>query len=382
MKMRNQLKENRNRYRNWKSEKKFSIFHFPNRFPISFNRYHTKKAFTLVEILTVVFLGTLIIMAAYEVYLMSYKSYKRNSQSAELTQNARIAMERFSRDIRQAEEIVTVLPADPSAGAPPSEIKFQDGHTIYATPTPTPSPPPPPLPAPPSPSDTEPPSGTISLNPNSSDYSNYLPITTVTVSASDSGGSGLLAMELSIDDMTFASSTGWITYEPSIPDWNMTNANYGGNSNPGQKILYIRFKDNAGNISLTSSASYTYNLAPEAYHYFKDEFLSALFGINLAFGQSPNPSVIQYITYYLSGTDLHRKISHYYCSDNASQYVDYATVCISPNTLEQQTDLDQIKAQKITNLQFWGTDTITVHLTVGDETTSYQFETKATARNI
>lgn len=86
-----------------------------------------KKAFTLVEILTVVFLGSLIIMASYSVYLMSYKSYKKQSASAELTQNARIALERMSRDIRQSSDVVTDLQIDQENSS--SEIEFQNGHT-------------------------------------------------------------------------------------------------------------------------------------------------------------------------------------------------------------------------------------------------------------
>src|SRR3989304_6475200 len=87
-----------------------------------------KRAFTLVEILTAVFLGSIIIIAAYSVYLMSYKSYQRHAASAELTQNARIALERMTREIRQAKDITTILPAD--AGGAPSAIQFQDGHGI------------------------------------------------------------------------------------------------------------------------------------------------------------------------------------------------------------------------------------------------------------
>lgn len=81
-----------------------------------------KKAFTLIEIITVVFLGTIIITAAYAVYLASYQSYNRNSESAGLTQNARIALERMSREIRQTNEIV------PSVPPTTSQIFFQDGH--------------------------------------------------------------------------------------------------------------------------------------------------------------------------------------------------------------------------------------------------------------
>lgn len=90
--------------------------------------YSKSRAFTLVEILTVVFLGTVLIMVGYTVYEMSYKSYTKNSNSSELTQNARIALERMSREIRQAQEVITPLPDNAGSSCPPLEIKFQDGH--------------------------------------------------------------------------------------------------------------------------------------------------------------------------------------------------------------------------------------------------------------
>ncbi len=185
-----------------------------------------KKAFTLIEILIVVFLGTIIITAAYSVYLISYKSYKKNSANAELTQNARIALERVSRDIRQAMEIVTELPLTPSEGTPPSEIKFQEGHDFLTTGKP------------------------------------------------------------------------------------------------------------------------------------------------------------QYITYSLSGTDLHRKVSHYYFSTYPNEWVLYSIQDGEGNFPEEQTDLEQIKAQKISSLQFWGDETITIRLDVSDGESTFTFETKTLGRNI
>jgi len=97
------------------------------------NKMNKSKAFTLIEVLTAMTIGILIIMAVYEVYNISYKSYKKNFASAELTQNARVALERMSRDLRQTTEILTNLPEDPGAGTPPSEIKFQDGHNFWPT---------------------------------------------------------------------------------------------------------------------------------------------------------------------------------------------------------------------------------------------------------
>jgi len=92
-------------------------------------KFQSQKSFTLIEILTVVFLSVIIVAAGYYLYSMSYQSFKKSSASAEVTQNARIALERMTRDIRQAVEIVTVLPETPDS--PVSELKFQDGHNLW-----------------------------------------------------------------------------------------------------------------------------------------------------------------------------------------------------------------------------------------------------------
>ena len=191
-------------------------------------RFKKQKSFTLVEMLTVVFLSLVIVVASYSLYVMSYRSYQHNSASAELTQNARIALERFSRDVRQAIEILNNLPEDPSETTPPSEIKFQDGHNFWP----------------------------------------------------------------------------------------------------------------------------------------------------------PANGKIQYITYYLSGTDLYRKISHYAFPTSPDDWVLWSTLDDSGQPPTEYTDLDQIKAQNISQLRFWGKNIITVRMSVSDGSSTYTFETKATARNI
>lgn len=188
------------------------------------------KSFTLVELLIAMVMGILIITAGYSVYIMSIKSYRSNTASAELTQNARISLERISRDIRQNVEILTPLPADPSAGTPPSELKFQDGHNF----------------------------------------------------------------------------------------WLPTNQ-------------------------------------------------------------------IQYITYSLSGTDLHRKLSHFTfsaCPGDSSNWVLWSTKDADNHSPNECEDQDVIKAQSVSALQFWGSKVITISLSVADEKSTYQFETKSLGRNI
>lgn len=186
-----------------------------------------RKGLILVEILTVVFFATLIIMAAYSIYLISYKAFKANSQKAELTQNARIALERMTRDIRQAMGVVTVLPETPELGTPPSELKFQDGHHYWAS---------------------------------------------------------------------------------------------------GEKI--------------------------------------------------------QYITYYLDGTDLHQKYSHYAFPTYPDIWVLWSAVDDEGNPPTEYQDSDVIKAEKIASLQFWGNRDITIHLSVSDGSSTYYFQTISLGRNI
>src|SRR4030042_7081060 len=89
-----------------------------------------KRAFTLLEMVVTISLSLLLIGSLYSVYLTSYKSYRRSVNKAELNQNARIALERISRDLRQTERITTSLPPDDTddMNPAPSAIQFQDGH--------------------------------------------------------------------------------------------------------------------------------------------------------------------------------------------------------------------------------------------------------------
>ena len=88
------------------------------------------RGFTLVEIVVTISLSVLLIGSLYGVYLTSYKSYRRSINKAELNQNARITLERISRDLRQTERITTSLPPDDTddMNPAPSTIQFQDGH--------------------------------------------------------------------------------------------------------------------------------------------------------------------------------------------------------------------------------------------------------------
>lgn len=85
---------------------------------------------TLIEMLVAISLSVIIVSALYYVFNTSYKSYKSNSSKAEINQNARIALERISRDLRQTNSIVSPLPpsdTDP-LNPPASSLEFVDGH--------------------------------------------------------------------------------------------------------------------------------------------------------------------------------------------------------------------------------------------------------------
>ncbi len=89
-------------------------------------RDNFKSGFTLIEVsVTIAILG-LVLGAIYGVYNLSQKAYTTEENMIEITQNGRVVFERLSREIRQATEIVTELPADEASAT--STIMFEDGH--------------------------------------------------------------------------------------------------------------------------------------------------------------------------------------------------------------------------------------------------------------
>lgn len=85
-----------------------------------------KRAFTLIEVsVTMAILG-LILASIYGVYNLSQKTYIVQENMVEITQNGRVILERLSREIRQATEIITELPQEESSSV--GAIIFEDGH--------------------------------------------------------------------------------------------------------------------------------------------------------------------------------------------------------------------------------------------------------------
>lgn len=89
-----------------------------------------QNGFTLLEILVSLSLFTLAIILVGSMYSLSQRSYNKGAGKGELVQNARVCLDRITRELRQSVSIVTVLPetdSDP-LNPPADEIFFQDGH--------------------------------------------------------------------------------------------------------------------------------------------------------------------------------------------------------------------------------------------------------------
>jgi len=80
-----------------------------------------QKGFSLAEMTIVTAILALIISTVYLAYVLNQRVYLAGENVAEITQNGRVILERMTREIRQAKEIVTELPEE-------NEIIFQDGH--------------------------------------------------------------------------------------------------------------------------------------------------------------------------------------------------------------------------------------------------------------
>lgn len=86
-----------------------------------------KKAFTLLEVIIVIFISTLIFTTVTGLYIVMEKIYSRADERAEITQNGRVILDRITRELRQSQKISTQLPITPDSGTP-NELQFQNGH--------------------------------------------------------------------------------------------------------------------------------------------------------------------------------------------------------------------------------------------------------------
>lgn len=87
--------------------------------------------FTIIEVTVTISILIIVIMAVLGISFLGQRFYQHGEARAEILQNGRIISERITREIRQADELVTQLPQIPGLpeNPPPKEIEFQDGHT-------------------------------------------------------------------------------------------------------------------------------------------------------------------------------------------------------------------------------------------------------------
>ncbi len=85
-----------------------------------------QNGFTLIEILAVLTLFLVVILLVGSMYILAQQAYIKSSHRAELTQNARVCLDRLSRELRQSIDLVTGI----SSTTASNEILFQDGHDI------------------------------------------------------------------------------------------------------------------------------------------------------------------------------------------------------------------------------------------------------------
>lgn len=88
------------------------------------------SGFTVAEILIATIIALLTLTIVVSIFSLNQRVLRKSNTKAELTQNIRIAIDLMAREIRQAKELVTVLPPDNSNPALVAhELKFEDGHT-------------------------------------------------------------------------------------------------------------------------------------------------------------------------------------------------------------------------------------------------------------
>ena len=104
----------------------FTQHHFLHNHLSRTTKFKSGAGFTMIEVsVTLAILG-LVLVAVYGVYSLSQKAYSTEENAIEITQNGRVILERLTREIRQASEMVTELPEAEEMAT--STIMFEDGH--------------------------------------------------------------------------------------------------------------------------------------------------------------------------------------------------------------------------------------------------------------
>lgn len=91
---------------------------------------HDRKGFTLIELMVAFAAGLLLFLGVLSIFSLSRSALHKGGDFAEIAQNGRIALERMSRELRQAEEIVSTLSQNQSSTS--TSIQFLDGHDLSA----------------------------------------------------------------------------------------------------------------------------------------------------------------------------------------------------------------------------------------------------------
>lgn len=86
----------------------------------------SQSGFTLIETMVSVALFVIIILMSTSVYSAMQVSYRSGADRAETTQNARVAIDRMSRELRQAMGVAGSFNLTKASAT--SSIQFQDGH--------------------------------------------------------------------------------------------------------------------------------------------------------------------------------------------------------------------------------------------------------------
>lgn len=81
-----------------------------------------QAGFTLLETMAALALFVIVIMLVGSLYILAEHAYIHGSDESELIQNARVCLDRLSRELRQAKYLVT------DTTSTSTEIMFQDGH--------------------------------------------------------------------------------------------------------------------------------------------------------------------------------------------------------------------------------------------------------------
>ncbi len=87
------------------------------------------RGFTLIEVVTVLFLCTMIALIIFNSITLSNRVYEQKEELTEVLQNGRVILDSMSREIRQSRRIITDLPENMVGGE--KAIVFQDGHLSF-----------------------------------------------------------------------------------------------------------------------------------------------------------------------------------------------------------------------------------------------------------